>query len=220
MELSKPPKDVWGLGLHLVRELGLEKGDDILGRWMAHHLAELMNEAETGKTKATRSKARKDAAETIIKIWKHRVSLPGNAYPLAPYKDLLQVLEQLQPSRNPFSYFARTSISKKDQIVKSLFESLNRLIIVISLIKTPAENRFSEVDPTVTQALDRDEELLLNSIQQLSTFLTIQRNDRKSIESKEGAYSDDSLNDIVINLVDEIDETLEQLRNELKNNGL
>lgn len=220
MELSKLPKDVWGLGLHLVRELGLEKGDDILGRWMAHHLAELMNEAETGKTEATRSKARKDATETIIKIWKHRASLPGNVYPLAPYKDLLQVLEQLQPSRNSFSNFGRTSISKKDQIVKSLLESINRLSIVISLIKIPAENRLSNVDPTVTQALDQDEELLLNSIQRLSIFLNTQRNNRKSKKNKDEASSDGNLNDVVIDLVDEIDDTLEELRNELKNNGL
>src|SRR5687767_11542563 len=85
---SKPPKDVLGLGQHLVRELDFEDGVDTLGRWMAHYLAELIDKAENGGTAAKRLRAHKSATETILKIWEHRTSLPGKAYPLAPYKDV------------------------------------------------------------------------------------------------------------------------------------
>ena len=54
MELSKPPKDVSELGQHLVRELGFEDRGETLGRWMAHHLAELLDQAENAKTAAER----------------------------------------------------------------------------------------------------------------------------------------------------------------------
>lgn len=79
MVISKPSKDVLGLGRHLVRELRFEDGVDTLGRWMAHHLAELIDEAESGSTPAERLRARKSATETILKIWEHRASLPGRS---------------------------------------------------------------------------------------------------------------------------------------------
>ena len=60
-ESSKPPKDVLGLGQHLVRELGFDDQRDTLGRWMAHHVAELINDAKKGSTAAARSTARKTA---------------------------------------------------------------------------------------------------------------------------------------------------------------
>jgi hypothetical protein len=83
----KLPRDVLELGRHLVRELGFDDQRDTLGRWMAHHLAELINKAENGATGTERVRARKNATETILKIWEHRASLPGNAYPLAPYSE-------------------------------------------------------------------------------------------------------------------------------------
>lgn len=89
---SKPPKDVLGLGRHLVRELGFEDGVDTLGRWMAYHLAELIDQAENGVTAAERSRARENATEVIVKLWEHRASLPGKAYPLAPFKEVLRIL--------------------------------------------------------------------------------------------------------------------------------
>src|ERR1700687_4477359 len=90
---SKAPKDLLELGAHLVRELGLRDSTDTMGRWLAHHLAELMKETKKKKKSATqRAKAREQAAKLILKIWDRRTSLPGNAYPLARYKDILRVL--------------------------------------------------------------------------------------------------------------------------------
>jgi len=36
---------------------------------MSHHLAELIDKAENGRTEDERNKAQKDANETIIRIW-------------------------------------------------------------------------------------------------------------------------------------------------------
>ena len=67
-----------------MRELGFEDRVDTLGRWMAHHLAELIDTAESGVTATERLKARKSATETILKIWEHpgittRQSVPARA---------------------------------------------------------------------------------------------------------------------------------------------
>src|SRR5438094_3949598 len=71
-ERSKPPKDVLGLGQHLVREVGFGSHRDTLGRWMAHHIAELIDKAKHASSLAERAKTCKIATETILKIWEHR----------------------------------------------------------------------------------------------------------------------------------------------------
>ena len=53
-------------------------------------------QAENGATKADRIVAeRKATEEAILKIWEHRTALPGKGYPLAAYKDILDVLQRL-----------------------------------------------------------------------------------------------------------------------------
>ena len=68
---SKTPKDVLEHGRQLVRELDLEDGVDTLGRWMAHHLAELMSIAEHGITSEVRIEASQQVRDTTLRIKKH-----------------------------------------------------------------------------------------------------------------------------------------------------
>ena len=49
LEPSKLPSAVLRLGARIVRELELEPSVDTLGRWMAHHLAEVMQEVESAE---------------------------------------------------------------------------------------------------------------------------------------------------------------------------
>jgi hypothetical protein len=142
----KLPRDVLELGQHLVRELGFDDQRDTLGRWMAHHLAELIDKAENGATATDRLRARKNATETTLKIWKRRASLPGNAYPLAPYKDILKVLDRLRPADNTFRYFGPPAETKRDRLAADLFDSLSRLIIALLLMKLPPGEDSTKVD--------------------------------------------------------------------------
>src|ERR1035437_1389126 len=57
------------LGRHLVKEFGLEDSTDTLGRWMAHHVAELMKKATCESDPELRRKAEDQAVETILRIW-------------------------------------------------------------------------------------------------------------------------------------------------------
>jgi hypothetical protein len=92
-ESSKVPKDVLELGEHLVRELGLEDSTDTLGRWLAHHLAELMTAVKETAGTSAHHEALRQATEIILRIWERRTALPGDAYPLAQYKEVLNVLK-------------------------------------------------------------------------------------------------------------------------------
>jgi hypothetical protein len=161
---SKPPKDVLGLRRHLVRELGFEDGVDTLGRWMAHHLAELIDEAENGVTADERLRACNSVTETIIKIWEHRTSLPGKAYPLAAYKEILKIVDRLRPDDNPFRFFGHPAETKREQLAADLFDDLSRLIIALLLMKLPPGEESAKVDAVAVDALSETEQHVLTAL--------------------------------------------------------
>jgi len=213
----KPPKDVLGLGQHLVRELDLEDGVDTLGRWMAHYLAELIDEADNGSTIAKRTKARKEAVATILKIWDHRTSLPGKAYPLAPYKDVLRVIDRLQPDNNPFRYFGHHADNKKEQIAADLFDGLSCLIIALLLMKIAPSVKSIEAHPSATKALSETEQHVLTALQQWGDLFKSTANG--SGRGRTGKKKDDgdtpNLSEVALRLVHDLTATLAELRSEL-----
>lgn len=217
MEPSKPPKDVLGLGLHLVRELGFEDGVDTLGRWMAHHVAELIKEVENARTTVERAKARKGAAETILKIWAHRASLPDKAYPLSSYKEILKVLELLRPDDNPFKHFGRNPDAKRDELAATLFDRLSRLIIALLLMKVPSRARSRDVGTTATKALSETEHHVLTALQRWdAVFVLASKSSRRAQKNKSSEAKKVNLNEAALGLLDGITSTLSDLRTELQ----
>ena len=217
MEPSKPPKDVLALGRYLVRELGFEDGVDTLGRWMAHHLAELIDKAENGVTAAERLRAHKNATETILKIWEHRASLPGQAYPLAPYKEVLKVLDRLRPGNNPFRYFSHYAEATREQLATDLFDGFSRLIIALLLMELPPGEEPVKVDVAATEALSEAEQYVLTVLQQWGEFFeSTSKSSGRTQKSKKGGGTKVNLNKVAVRLIDNITTTLAKLRSELQ----
>ena len=210
------PTDVLGLGRHLVRELGLGDGVDTLGRWMAHHVAELINEAENGATPAARLRAREEATETILRIWEHRASLPGNAYPLARYKDVLEALDRLRPDSNPFLRFLHATKATREQLAADLFDGLSRLIIALLLMKLPSGETSMEVDVATADALSETEQQVLGCLQQWSQlFISADTSTEQALEDEEGG-APEVLGKAAVQLIDSITATLAELRADLE----
>lgn len=69
------PKDILELGRTIVRQLELEQRENVLPRWMAHHLAELIKVAENSESSA-KQYAEDRAVELILKLWTSRRDLP------------------------------------------------------------------------------------------------------------------------------------------------
>lgn len=59
------------LGELIVEQLGLQTSTDTLSRWMAHRVAELVQQAEEGN-----HDAKKEAAELITSLWERRSAWP------------------------------------------------------------------------------------------------------------------------------------------------
>lgn len=68
---------------------------DVLGRWMAHHIAELITSAEATEGDTDAAAARSRAAHEILLLWSHRTTLP-RPYPLESYDRILAALDHLE----------------------------------------------------------------------------------------------------------------------------
>ena len=202
-------------------ELDYEDQRDTLGRWMAHHLAELMDKAENGATATERLRARKNATETILKIWEHRASLPGNAYPLAPYKDILKVLDRLRPNDNPFRHFGPPAETKRDQHAADLFDGLTRLVIALLLMKLPSGEGATKVNAAAIEALTETERHVLTALQQWGElFTSTDKSTGRTRKGKRGSGGATvNLNEAAVSMVKRIMTTLVELRSELQEAG-
>lgn len=126
-----------GLGRHLVRELGIEDSVDTLGRWIAHHVAELIDETEKASTREDQRRAYKHAVETILLLWEHRAALPRNAFPLARYREVVVVLEALRPKADPFVVLGPWSRTTEAQLASKVFDRLTRVIVAVLIKNAP-----------------------------------------------------------------------------------
>lgn len=67
---------------------------------MSHHLAEVLVRVESEQNTEKKEKYQQQTAELILKIWEHRSSLSGYAYPLARFKGIIDTLSILSPEAN------------------------------------------------------------------------------------------------------------------------
>ena len=132
---SKLSKDLLELGKHLVEELGHADRGTTLGRWMAHHLAGLMREAEESKTERERDVARKAAQKLILELWRQRETLPGGTNPMARYERALAIIEVLSSDSIPWQ---RNSALKLHAATAELHEAVGKLIygLILSEVKS------------------------------------------------------------------------------------
>lgn len=97
-------KDVLDLGCALVKELNLDPGVDTLSRWMAHYIAELIDEAKTARVEDRQAKLA-NCADAILKLWDHRHQLPDGKRPFEDLEPIMKALASLDPEDDTPRYF-------------------------------------------------------------------------------------------------------------------
>lgn len=103
MEKSKQYDDIIALGELLVKELQLDESVDTLGRWMAHHVAEVMQAAEKSSGRK-RTEAEDRCREAILSLWKHINDFPRGHRPLADIEPLVATIKALDPDNREYFY--------------------------------------------------------------------------------------------------------------------
>ena len=203
-EASKPVTDVLELGRYLVAELKLEEGRNTLAKWLAHHLAELIAESKRSQDRESRKEASDRAVETILKIWDHRTDLPGNANPIPPYRNILQVLSELNPAPdNSVAFHGRHRLAN----LYRRFPRLVRALLILDLPQTGKGSRAAR--EIVRKFLEPEERSLLVRIE----FLGINEKSAKNdVASPEGQNSFTKVQQVANKLIDETIADLEALR--------
>jgi hypothetical protein len=89
------------LGKELSAELA---GSDFLGRWISHHVSELIVRADTASG-ADKVAAEREAADAIFKLWARRRDLPTGRQPLESFEPVFTALRRLSQSSSPWSFY-------------------------------------------------------------------------------------------------------------------
>ena len=160
-EALKSPKDVLALGQVIVRELELASRGTVLERWMAHHLAEVLDEADksTGSEKAD---AEARAVKLILELWLHRRALPKPVDPLGGLRGAIEVLELLAPDANPWRH--PRGRSRYDDLLRQTFHALAKIVVDGALLAGKADPHHPSAEQQA--ALSDEERHLLAMVAQ------------------------------------------------------
>ncbi len=208
-------KDVLELGIHLIRELKLDQHDTI-DRWMAFHVAELIDASENGKTEDEREEARKVAVETILKIWERRSSVPGNAYPLARYKDILKILDRVQSDHFPYISLAGQADVKNEEFVGGIFNELLYLFLTVLLMRLPSGCEPEKADTAAVNALSEEELKIFIHLSDRYDCLRADFDVSNCNSGEDNESPDEKLDRLSQQLIDIITEKLIELRRGLE----
>ena len=155
--MSRLPSEVLKLGSRIVRELSLGH-TDTLGRWMAHHLAEVLQSAESA-SEDEKELAQNRAVNLILKLWSHKRSLPGAAYPLNNLERAMSVLARLSPDASLFQWI---SLGEKEKLLARAFDGL-RLVVIRGVILISKTSDFPDAYEATMPFLNEDERKLLET---------------------------------------------------------
>ena len=89
------------LGKRLVTQLSIND-QDILSSWMAHHIAELIKEAEQC---ADDSAATEACSTAILSLWGHRSALPEHLRPLGELEPVLRTIVALDVNNDEHHFY-------------------------------------------------------------------------------------------------------------------
>jgi hypothetical protein len=91
--------------LELGKEIASNLSDhDVLGRWMAHHIGDLIARAETTPEKEAEG-VRRETVTAVLALWGHRAKLPVPSPPLDAFEPVFRALERLSEPQDPWAFY-------------------------------------------------------------------------------------------------------------------
>ena len=118
------------LGRFLVSEALGPRSNDTLSRWLLHAIAERIKLAEEANP-SQRNERENEAAELILRLWKHRAVAPIGVDPLARYERLFKSLSILLPESNPWQARETTPTQR---VAADLYRCLTSLSVGLFLL--------------------------------------------------------------------------------------
>ena len=126
---------------------------------MAHHLADVMQAAESGQGN-DKELARERAVDLILKLWSHKKSLPKGAYPLNDLETVMSVVGRLRPETSPYQ---RHSSDETEKLLSRIFDGLRLVVIHGVILMSETKNIPDDLD-AVAPFLNDDEGQLIEVV--------------------------------------------------------
>ncbi|TBF25667.1 hypothetical protein ELG79_31875 (plasmid) [Rhizobium leguminosarum] len=113
-EASTRSNAILALGRKLVDKMNDDGSVDTLGRWMAHYIAGLIDDAERAAGQ-DRAQAQDRCFSAIMELWNHRAEFPRAVRPHQELEPILRVVESLDPAAEYPMYYRSAQPSTNDQ---------------------------------------------------------------------------------------------------------
>jgi hypothetical protein len=147
------------LGRFLVSEVLGTRSNDTLSRWLLHAIAERITLAEEETKASQRRRRENEAAELILRLWKHRAVAPVGIDPLARYERLLKSLAVLLPEANPWQ---TRDTTPTERVAAELYRCLTSLSVGLFLLSAESIEERSTVERNLLERfLPTDEKAML-----------------------------------------------------------
>src|SRR6185312_1753773 len=85
---------------------------DVLGRWMAHYISELIVRGESATGDSAQS-IRRETAGTIIELWSHRADIPAQRRPLSDFNPVFKALERLSEPQDMWGFYGMFAVGNE-----------------------------------------------------------------------------------------------------------
>ena len=188
---SKRPVEIIALGKRIVEELGVHESVDTLCKWMAHFLAESINEVENEPNPKRKAKAEQRCFELILRVWNSRTNLHRNARPTGRIEEAIDSLAAMEQVRSFSAQYLTEDKNKQSNhwltFARKSYANDKRMA-AISILAGVLENDFGAerrwLEDHGSQLSDEEKELIDLLDKQLGTKLEwVTRDDKQSVAS-------------------------------------
>lgn len=155
-------KAIVELGKRLVTQLEIDS-HDILSSWMAHYIAEQINNVEKHPGEPEVAEA---CSQAILSLWKHRSALPQHIRPLGELEPVLRTLSALDVNKEKYHFYqsalreaatADADDASKEWLELALGLDYSARLLIGYALRSGAERAVSKSESWVKLALEAGE---------------------------------------------------------------
>ena len=158
------------LGRYLVSEALGTRSNDTLSRWLLHAIAERITLVEKEARPSQKRLRENEAAELILRLWKHRAVASMGIDPLARYENIFKSLAVLLPEANPWQTRETTPT---ERIAAELYKCLTSLSVSLLLLNViDSGERSVEERDLLDKFLPTDEKSVLALFEHFNDLYT------------------------------------------------
>ncbi|WP_156365977.1 hypothetical protein [Nocardiopsis sp. NRRL B-16309] len=184
------------LGRHLADELD---HSDVVGRWMAHHLSDLITRCES---EANDEELVTTTREVVLKLWERKRGAHFRAEPFAYLRPVLEAIARLEPNPEPWAHYRPFTTDEPGVKELQAYPMLRAVCdidrevgkLVRLGVAVAAREATSREEPWViagVQIADTEEDQAVRSLERLISLLTLQAGtDPRTSQERESPTQD------------------------------